>query len=187
MRARLLLLPSRESIVASDPGSCDQGVAMGTGRFNGGRRSLGAYAVVASALLAGLLTIGGLARAASTSTHRKRPRAYILTISGPIAGGGHVAEVKPRDIKLYSGAYLEHLRWSAWGASTARAAGDELDIDKTTSPYRGLTNPVKVRAYRLRRCGTKRLYRKLSVHFTGHIPPGLGLMRDSTYSMSCPD
>jgi hypothetical protein len=164
-----------------------KGVAMGTGRFNGGRRSLGAHAVVACVLSAGLLTIGGLAQAASGSTQRKQPPAYILTISGPIAGGGHVAEAKPRDIKLYSGAYLEHLRWRAWGASTARAAGDELDIDKTTSPYRGLTNPVRVRAYRLRRCGTKRVYRKLSVHFTKHVPPGLGLTRDSTYSMSCPD
>jgi lysophospholipase L1-like esterase len=112
---------------------------------------------------------------------------YILTISGPIAGGGHLAEARPRDIKLYSGAYLEHLRWSAWGASTARATGDEVDVDKTTSPYRSLTNPVQVRAYSLRRCGTKRVYRELSVHFTKDVPPGLGLSRDSTYSMSCPD
>lgn len=115
------------------------------------------------------------------------PPVYILTISGPIAGGGHIAEAKPQDIKLYSGAYLEHLRWRAWGASTAQATGDELDVDKTTSPYRSLTNPVKVRAYSLRLCGTKRVYRELSVHFTKYVPPGLGLSRDSTYSMSCPD
>jgi hypothetical protein len=36
----------------------------------------------------------GIASAASAST-------YILTITGPIAGGGHRAQVKPATIKLY--------------------------------------------------------------------------------------
>jgi hypothetical protein len=131
-------------------------------------------AAVAAALVAVVVSVSGL------------PPAYILTISGPTAGGGHTAEVKPPNIKLYSGAYLEHLRWGAWAASTARATGDELDVDKTTSPYRSLMNPVVVRAYSLRRCGTKRVYRELSVHFTNYVPPGLGLSRDSAYPMSCP-
>ena len=102
-------------------------------------------------------------RFADVPRRSRRPSAYILTISGPIAGGGHTAKAKPGDIKLYSGAYLAHLRWSAWGAPTAHATGDELDVDKTTSPYRTLTNPVTVRAYSLRRCGAKRVYRRLSV------------------------
>ena len=142
----------------------------------------GLRALTALVFAAALLVLTG----PSAARPRQAP-AYILTISGPIAGGGHIAEVKPRDIKLYSGAYLEHLHWRAWGASTARATGDERDVDKRTSPYRSLTNPVTVRAYSLRRCGTKRVYRELSVHFTKDVPARLGLSRDSTYSMSCPD
>lgn len=112
-------------------------------------------------------------------------RVYILTIAGPIAGGGHVPKVKPREIKLFSGTGLRGLRWSAWGGPSARANGYEFDVDRSIVPRAVYTNPVKVRATSRTLCGTMRVYRKLHVHFTKGVPPGRS--RDATYRMSCPD
>lgn len=110
---------------------------------------------------------------------------YILTISGPIAGGGHQATIRPRTIKLYSGAGLRRLRWSAWGGPRARAKGTEYDTDTFTTPYSVLKDPVAVMASNPTLCGAIRVYRKLHVHFTRGVPQGMP--RDATYHMRCPD
>ncbi len=131
------------------------------------------------ALLVGVwLCIAGSFAAASAQV-------YILTITGPIAGGGHAAKVRPRQIKLFSGSTLRNLHWNTWGGSTARATGYEFDTDKSKVPYTVSKNPVKVRATNRRFCGKARVYKRLHVHFTKGVPRGMS--RDATYSMSCPD
>jgi hypothetical protein len=112
-------------------------------------------------------------------------RVYIVTITGPVAGGGHVGKVRPPQIKLFSGSGLTTLHWSSWGGETARATGYEVDADKSTQPVAVSKNPVTVRATNERRCGTSWVYSKLHVHFTTDVPGFLA--RNVTYDMSCPE
>ena len=101
------------------------------------------------ALLVGVwLCIAGSFAAASAQV-------YILTITGPIAGGGHAAKVRPRQIKLFSGSGLRNVHWNTWGGSTA--PGDRLRIryGQEQGPVHRLEEPG--RALCLQRPGESQL------------------------------
>ncbi len=93
------------------------------------------------------------------------------------------ATVRPRNIKFYTGAYLERLRWRSWGYPVAHATGAVNIVDKSHTPYTAHYYPVTVRATARRRCGSLLFYTRLHVHFTHRKPHELA--RNSTFVMDC--
>ena len=68
---------------------------------------------------------------------------------------------KPRLIVYGAHAGLRNLRWRRWGRSVATARGVMDYADRTTS-FRA---PIHVRVSRVRPCGVKRTYRRMTVTF----------------------
>ena len=71
---------------------------------------------------------------------------------------------------------LAQLAWSSWGGASARAVGKVRANDCT--PYCAAghfhTYPAKVTADNLTRCGSTRIYLRLTIDFTGKRPKGYG-------------
>jgi hypothetical protein len=100
-----------------------------------------------------------------------------------VNAGGRALAVKPKGIHLVSNENLSGLRWSAWGGETAYATG----TDHGNSPSAGhrASNPVRVQATDRRRCGSRRVYTTIRVHFTKGVPYA-GQPHETKYSYGCP-
>jgi hypothetical protein len=98
------------------------------------------------------------------ATPRPRPRAVLLCANA--SSTTSVPRVKPTRCKIFeplqlftAGNKLAKLRWHAWGSAKATATGVELGAHTHSHV------PVKLRAYRLRRCSeTEAMYTRLRVH-----------------------
>jgi hypothetical protein len=69
--------------------------------------------------------------------------------------------VRPRRYPYGAHAELRSLRWRGWNRRVARARGVMDYADRTLT----LRAPIRLRAFRVRRCGTRRIYSRLGVRF----------------------
>lgn len=110
---------------------------------------------------------------------------YIVPFLAPADANEVPAKVTPRHFTLFTGAWLDGLRWKAWGRSAARAKGVASVTDKRSTPYRTRRARVKVTASKPTECGGGRFYRRLTIRFVKSVPPGQGLRRTQTYPLQC--
>ncbi len=71
------------------------------------------------------------------------------------------ALVKPRKLPHGAHSFLGPLRWRGWGRSVTTASG-VLDYADRTARFKA---PIRLRASRVRFCGAKRVYRRLTRRF----------------------
>jgi hypothetical protein len=69
--------------------------------------------------------------------------------------------VRPRRYPYGAHAELRSLRWRGWNRRVARARG-VMDYADRTGTFRA---PILLRAFRVRRCGTRRIYSRLGLRF----------------------
>ncbi len=89
---------------------------------------------------------------------------------------------KPRLMIYGAHAGLRNLRWSGWGRAVATSRGT-LDYADRTLSFRA---PIRVRVSRIRPCGVRRTYRRMSVTFVRANHRRMYGALDGVTSFVCP-
>jgi hypothetical protein len=100
-----------------------------------------------------------------------------------VNAGGDILGVRPKSIHLVSNESLGQLRWSSWGAKSARASG--VNYANDPSPGRLGTNPVVVELTARKHCGSLLAYTSVQVIYTRGVPYD-GTPRVTTFPFGCP-
>lgn len=108
--------------------------------------------VVLGAVLIGA-AVAGAASSLGAESAQPAQRTYLLGLKG--------LRVKPT--RLFHGAhsFLADVRWRRWGSTAARGRGVMVYDDA----YLSLRAPIRLRASRVRLCGSKRTYQQARITF----------------------
>ncbi|MGI8921722.1 MAG: hypothetical protein ACR2HD_08665 [Solirubrobacteraceae bacterium] len=105
--------------------------------------------------------------------------------ASPIYFGGDVSGLsrqRPANIHITSDENINHIHWSSWGETFARAHGTVVFSASDGLP----PAPVRLRLSKVRRCGTRLQYLRLVIFFTGTPPQGPPQPSVVTYSCKSP-
>lgn len=134
-------------------------------------------AVLAVSVQIGMVTSQASTPSSATSVSSAE-RVYVMANSGVL-----MPRVRPTSMHLLSNENLGKLKWSSWGRSTAYGHG--TDYANGPSPGHSSQNPITVRLYGIKTCGSRRLYTKLKVTFTKGRPYS-GSPRTEKFPFGCP-
>jgi hypothetical protein len=127
-------------------------------------RGLAAFSAMALCLLAGILTPSG---SGAAMAQKRIPGTWM---AGPGCGGTEWFQ-HPRAFPYFcdGAAYVEKAQWQGWGGASARAEATMNEAVLTAHNSVGdaprSLSPVTVIASHVERCGNRRVYRSVVIHF----------------------
>jgi hypothetical protein len=93
------------------------------------------------------------------------------------------AAYKPAKLPHGAHSFIRNLRWRHWDKSIATAPGILDYVDRTSA----FTAPLRMRASRVRYCGPRRFYTRLSLHFVRAADRRRLGFFEGALNLGCPD